>query len=168
MRTTVHTFLTLDGVMQAPGGAEEDPQGGFRYGGWIVPFVDQDFNEIATSWFERTDAVLLGRTTYEIMKPYWSSVTDPDNAAARLLNDGRKYVVSTTMQSADGGDTTILRSLERLLSEAAPPQRLRRRGQPHHGRRRDLLGASPDRVCGRRRVHRSGRQGVPLTLGCVR
>ena len=112
MRITVHTFLTLDGVMQAPGGAEEDPQGGFRHGGWMVPFVDQDFNEIAASWFERTDAVLLGRTTYEMMKPYWSSVTDPDNAAARVLNDGRKYVVSTTMHSADWGDTTILRSLD--------------------------------------------------------
>jgi dihydrofolate reductase len=112
MRITVHTFLTLDGVMQAPGGAEEDPQGGFSRGGWMVPFVDQDFNEIAASWFQRTDAVLLGRTTYEMMKPYWSTVTDPENAAARVLNHGRKYVVSTTMQSADWGDTTILRSLD--------------------------------------------------------
>ena len=112
MRITVHTFLTLDGVMQAPGGAEEDQQGGFSHGGWMVPFVDEDFNEIAASWFQRTDAVLLGRTTYEMMRPYWSSVTDPDNTAARALNHGRKYVVSTTMQSADWGDTTILRSLD--------------------------------------------------------
>ena len=112
MRITVHTFMTLDGVMQAPGGAEEDRQGGFSHGGWMVPFVDQDFNEIASSWFDRTDAVLLGRTTYEMMKPYWSSVTDPDDSAARILNEGRKYVVSSTLQTADWGDTRILRSLD--------------------------------------------------------
>ena len=112
MRITVHTFLTIDGVMQGPGGPEEDPAGGFTNGGWMVPFVDETFGEIAESWFARTDAVLLGRTTYEIMQPYWSSVTDPANGAARALNDGPKYVVSTTMRSADWGDTTILRSLD--------------------------------------------------------
>jgi dihydrofolate reductase len=114
MRITVHTFLTLDGVMQGPGGPDEDPGGDFVNGGWMIPFADQDFGQIAESWFARSDAVLLGRTTYGLMQPYWSTVTDPDNGAARALNHGRKYVVSTTMQEADWGDTTILRSLDEV------------------------------------------------------
>ncbi len=112
MRITVHTFLTLDGVMQGPGGRDEDPRDGFANGGWMVPFADPDFGEIVESWFARIDAVLLGRTTYGLMQPYWSTVTDPDNVVARVLNHGRKYVVSTTMQQADWGNTTILRSLD--------------------------------------------------------
>jgi dihydrofolate reductase len=56
--------------------------------------------------------VLLGRSTYEVMIPYWSTVTDPENVVARVLNDGPKYVVSTTLDTADSGDTTILRSLD--------------------------------------------------------
>ncbi len=112
MRITVHTFLTIDGVMQGPGGPQEDTRGGFAHGGWMVPFADDDFGEIVESWFARTEAVLLGRTTYGLMQPYWSAVTDPDNTVARILNHGRKYVVSTTMKSADWGKTTILRSLD--------------------------------------------------------
>jgi dihydrofolate reductase len=114
MRITVHTFLTLDGVMQGPGGPEEDTEGGFGAGGWMVPFVDQGFGEIVEDWFAKTDAVLLGRTTYGLMQPYWSAVTDPDNVVAQVLNDGRKYVVSATMHHADWGDTTILRSLDEV------------------------------------------------------
>jgi dihydrofolate reductase len=114
MRITVHTFLTLDGVMQGPGGPEEDTAGGFAAGGWMVPFADQDFGDIVEGWFAKTGAVLLGATTYGLMQPYWSAVTDPDNVVARVLNDGRKYVVSTTMQHADWGDTTILSSLDEV------------------------------------------------------
>ncbi len=112
MRITVHTFLTLDGVMQGPGGPQEDAEGGFAAGGWMVPFADQDFGEIVEGWFAKTDAVLLGRTTYGLMQPYWSAVSDPDNIVAGVLNGGRKYVVSTAMQKAEWGDTTILRSLD--------------------------------------------------------
>jgi dihydrofolate reductase len=114
MLITCHTFLTLDGVMQGPGGQDEDTTSGFGHGGWMVPFADQDFGEIAESWFARADSVLLGRTTYELMKPYWSTVTDPDNGAGRVLNQGRKYVVSTTLREADWGQTTILRSLDEV------------------------------------------------------
>ena len=112
MRITVHTFLTLDGVMQAPGGAEEDPQGGFSRGGWMVPFVDQDFNEIAASWF-RADR--RGAARPHDLRDDEAVLVDghrSDNAAARVLNHGRKYVVSTTLRRADWGDTTILRSLD--------------------------------------------------------
>jgi dihydrofolate reductase len=116
MFITCHTFLTLDGVMQGPGGAEEDTTEGFDHGGWMVPFADADFGDIAESWFARADAVLLGRTTYELMQPYWSAVSDPDNGAARVLNEGRKYVVSSTMREADWGDTTVLPSFTDIWS----------------------------------------------------
>jgi dihydrofolate reductase len=108
MKLTVHTFLTLDGVIQAPGGADEDRSGGFGRGGWLVPLSDADMGEIVESWFGRTDAILLGRNTYETMRSYWSQVTDPANAAAAKLNYGRKYVASNTLTDADWGDTTVL------------------------------------------------------------
>ena len=59
MEVVTHTFLTLDGVMQGPGGAGEDPSGGFGRGGWLVPFSDADMGVIAESWFARTEAILL-------------------------------------------------------------------------------------------------------------
>jgi dihydrofolate reductase len=109
VKLVTHAFLTLDGVMQGPGGAEEDPSGGFGHGGWLVPFSDADMGVIAESWFARTEAILLGRNTYQTMRAYWSQVTDPANGAATKLNHGRKYVVSNTLTHADWGDTTVLR-----------------------------------------------------------
>jgi dihydrofolate reductase len=101
-----HTFLTLDGVMQGPGAAEEDTSGGFGRGGWLVSYVDQDFGEIVRSWFEPADALLLGRTTYQPLQPYWTKVDDPDNIVAAKLNGLPKFVVSSTVAVADGKETT--------------------------------------------------------------
>jgi dihydrofolate reductase len=109
MKLTVHTFLTLDGVMQGPAGAEEDPSGGFGRGGWLVPFADGDMGEIVESWFARAEAILLGRNTYEMMRVYWTQVTDPANGVAAKLNHGRKYVASATLTDAGWGDTTVLK-----------------------------------------------------------
>jgi dihydrofolate reductase len=108
MKLVTHAFLTLDGVMQGPGGAGEDRSGGFSRGGWLVPFSDADMGVIVESWFARTEAILLGRHTYETMRAYWSQVTDPANRAAARLNHGRKYVASNTLTSADWGDTIVL------------------------------------------------------------
>ena len=108
MQLTVHEFLTLDGVMQGPGGAEEDRSGGFARGGWLVPHVDQDFGEIVSSWFARAEAILLGRNTFMAMRGYWTQVTDPDNPAAVALNGLPKYLVSSTVTEPDWGDTTVL------------------------------------------------------------
>ena len=112
MRITAHTFVTLDGVMQGPGAPDEDRDGGFTAGGWLVPYADEDMGKIVEGWFARTDALLLGRTTYGLMAPYWSAVTDPDNLVARALNTGRKYVVSATLTDPTWGDTVVLPSLE--------------------------------------------------------
>jgi dihydrofolate reductase len=108
MRLTLHTFLTVDGVMQAPGGADEDTTGGFTYGGWLVPFADQDMGAIVNGWFEKADAILLGRSTYEVMFPYWSQVTDPGNIAGAKLNGQPKYVVSSTLRDPQWHDTKVL------------------------------------------------------------
>ena len=108
MKLTLHTFLTVDGVMQAPGGAEEDTTGGFAYGGWLVPFADQDMGTIVNGWFDKADAILLGRNTYEVMFPYWSQVTDPGNIAGVKLNGQPKYVVSSTLRDPKWQGTTVL------------------------------------------------------------
>jgi dihydrofolate reductase len=108
VKLTVHTFLTLDGVMQAPGGAHEDTSGGFTAGGWQIPFIDNDFGRIVDGWFRRTDAILLGRNTFQTMKPHWSRVTDPDDIVAAKLNGAPKFVVSTTLTDPGWGDTTVL------------------------------------------------------------
>jgi dihydrofolate reductase len=108
VKLTLHTFLTVDGVMQAPGGADEDTTGGFAYGGWLVPFADQDMGAIVNGWFEKADAILLGQNTYEAMFPYWSQVTDPGNIAGVKLNGQPKYVVSSTLRDPKWQGTTVL------------------------------------------------------------
>jgi dihydrofolate reductase len=111
MELSVNTFVSLDGVMQGPGGAQEDPSNGFERGGWLVPHSDAGQLDPVDGWFRQADAFLLGRTTFEMMRTYWSQVTDPDNLVATALNTWRKYVVSNTLSDADAawGNTTVLR-----------------------------------------------------------
>jgi dihydrofolate reductase len=71
---TMTTFLSLDGVMQAPGGPGEDESGGFSFGGWLVPHADADMGRVMDGIFEKADAFLLGRTTYDIFAAYWPRV----------------------------------------------------------------------------------------------
>jgi dihydrofolate reductase len=92
----VNEFLSLDGVMQGPGSADEDPSGGFAHGGWQMRYVDDDFMKLATEEMAETGAYLFGRRTYEIMAGYWPSQPD-DNPFAATLNGLPKYVASTTL-----------------------------------------------------------------------
>ena len=93
----VGEFLSLDGVMQAPGGPDEDPSGGFEHGGWQQQYSDEAFGRFVTKGLETTGGLLLGRVTYEIFAGYWPSAP-PDNPLAGIINALPKYVVSTTLR----------------------------------------------------------------------
>jgi dihydrofolate reductase len=108
-KLTLTTFLSLDGVMQAPGAPDEDRSGDFPHGGWLVPYADADMGRIVTDVFAKTDAFLLGRKTYEIFAAHWPRVTDPDDPVATALNRLPKYVVSRTLAQAEWNNSTVIR-----------------------------------------------------------
>lgn len=108
-KLVVGTFLTLDGVMQAPGGPDEDRDGGFQHGGWLVPYFDERFLAIMTEWTRAAGAFLLGRKTYEIFAGSWPKSTDPTDEIAVALNTRPKFVASRTLKRADWNNSTVLR-----------------------------------------------------------
>ena len=88
------TFTSLDGVMQAPGGPQEDPTGGFAYGGWTAPYFDEALGASLGEIFGRPFDLLLGRKTYDIFAGHWPYVTDPNDPIAGVFNSVTKYVAS--------------------------------------------------------------------------
>lgn len=108
-KLVMSAFVSLDGVMQAPGGPDEDRDGGFPYGGWQFPFADEELGEIVSAVYARTGAFLLGRGTYDIFAPYWSQFTDRSDPIATSLNTLPKYVVSTTLTDPAWASTTVIR-----------------------------------------------------------
>jgi dihydrofolate reductase len=116
------TFVTLDGVMQGPGGPNEDTAGGFTHGGWSAGYWTPDMGPVVDEQHERGGALLLGRTTWQIFAAHWPRMPE-DDSMARKLNGMPKYVVSDTLERADWKHSTIVRGqdlksrVERLKSE---------------------------------------------------
>ena len=102
----VLSMISLDGVMQAPGGPEEDTSGGFKYGGWVAPYGDEVSDEVMEKLMKPAD-LLLGRKTFEIWADYW-----PEHESVWPgINDVTKYVLSTTMKKSDWKNSVFLHSL---------------------------------------------------------
>jgi dihydrofolate reductase len=110
-KLTMTTFLTLDGVMQAPGGPQEDTSGGFQHGGWLVPYADPDMGKFMVEVFDRADAFLLGRGTYQVFAGHWPRVTDPADPIASRLNELPKHVASKTLDGVEWNNSSLLRNV---------------------------------------------------------
>lgn len=108
MKLTTVTHLSVDGVMQGLGGADEDRRGGFARGGWALPLFDDQGAAYVGDVFRRADAFLFGRWTYELFAGYWGAIDDPANPIASALNTRHKYVVSTTLRDPRWANTTVL------------------------------------------------------------
>jgi dihydrofolate reductase len=103
---TIATFLTLDGVMQAPGGPGEDDSGGFTLGGWSVNYWDEPMTEVMTQTMSVPFDLLLGRRTYEIFSAYWPNA--PEEAGSKPLNDATKYVASRGRPALDWKESVLI------------------------------------------------------------
>lgn len=101
----VSTQLTLDGVMQAPGGPEEDTTGGFAHGGWSFHYWDEETSTFMGKWMGSTFDLVLGRRTYEIFASYWPH---QDHDPAKQLNDATKHVASRTLKSVDWQNSHLI------------------------------------------------------------
>jgi dihydrofolate reductase len=106
-KLVVGTFVTLDGVMQAPSGPDEDSSGGFGHGGWMVPFMDDVLGEATEEWVGRTSGLLLGRKTYEIFAAYWPHA-GADDPIGTAFNRVPKYVASRTLKRVDWNNSHLI------------------------------------------------------------
>lgn len=111
----VQEFLTLDGVMQAPGGPKEDTSGGFQYGGWVAPYFsaepDPAFDHIMQKWMQSTD-LLIGKNTFQIFGPYWPKHAEDWPG----INEVNKYVLSTSLDHSDWQNTIFLKSIDEIIN----------------------------------------------------
>ncbi len=118
-KIAVLEFMTLDGVMQAPGGPEEDPTESFAFGGWQVPFDDDLVSKVTKKELKESVEYLLGRKTFEIWADYWPKHTDIWPG----INNGMKYVLSSTIKKTDWKNTTFIETVEDIkkLKESDGP-----------------------------------------------
>jgi dihydrofolate reductase len=119
----VTTFLTLDGVMQAPGGPGEDEDASFAYGGWSVSYWDDLLTEVMAEATSKPFAMVLGRKTYDILAAYWP--TAPEEAGGKVLNEATKYVASRGRPRLEWSNSVLLEgdaadAVARLKQEEGP------------------------------------------------
>jgi dihydrofolate reductase len=108
MKLTTITIVSVDGVMQGLGGPDEDRSGGFERGGWAMGLFDNEAMAFLNQVYQRADAFLFGRRTYEIFAPYWGAMDPGSGPIADALNTQPKYVASTTLTEPRWADTTVL------------------------------------------------------------
>jgi dihydrofolate reductase len=126
-KIVVGGFVSMDGVMQAPGGPWEDPTKGFKFGGWVMPYFDQEFHEELDRLFNEKFDLLLGRKTYEIFAAYWPYYKEaaPEGGIAKLFNNIKKYAVSRS------GDVDTNWQGSVLLRDIADVNRLKQEDGPN-------------------------------------
>ena len=107
-KLNVVSFITLDGVMQAPGGPEEDPTGGFKHGGWVAGYFDNFLGKVMVKQMSKTFDLLLGRRTYEIFAAHWPYVNTNEDPIAAGINNARKYVASKTLTKLDWNNSELI------------------------------------------------------------
>src|SRR5438477_10584155 len=100
----VLSFISLDGVMQGPGGPSEDTSGNFTYGGWTVPYFDDFLGQVMSEQMSRPFDLLLGRKTFDIFATYW-----PHQGAENVINKATKYVASNTLTQHEWSQTVFLK-----------------------------------------------------------
>lgn len=125
-KLNVVSFITLDGVMQAPGGPEEDPTGGFKHGGWVVGYFDNFLGKVMVKQMSKTFDLLLGRRTYEIFAAHWPYVNNNEDPIAAGINNARKYVASKTLTKLDWNNSELImgdlvEEVKKLKDQGGPP-----------------------------------------------
>ena len=136
---TATTFVTLDGVMQAPGGPDEDPASNFAYGGWLVPFFDSVMGEEMSAIFARASSFLLGRVTYDIFAAHWPHVDNADDPIANPLNTLPKYVASNSQSSFEWKNTLHIKDLEKDIAKVKKVQKGELQVHGSHGLLQTLI-----------------------------
>jgi dihydrofolate reductase len=124
-KLVVLSFITLDGVMQAPGGPEEDPTGGFTHGGWVAGYFDEFLGNVMDEQMRKPFDLLLGRKTYEIFAAYWPYVETDGDPIAVTLNNAKKYVASKTIKKLDWNNSELIKG-----NVEEEVQKLKERGGP--------------------------------------
>ncbi|MEV0284561.1 dihydrofolate reductase family protein [Kribbella sp. NPDC050820] len=109
MKLLLTEFVSLDGVSQGPGSPTEDTSDGFTKGGWLVPYIDEQFVRRTSDWLDLADGILLGRRTYEAFARDWPEITDPDDPYTARMNSLPKYVATNTLTEGSWNPTTVLR-----------------------------------------------------------
>jgi dihydrofolate reductase len=115
--------VTLDGVMQSPGGPDEDPRNGFTHGGWAMPFLDDAAGQVIRETIAGEFDMLLGRRTYEIFASYWPN--EPDNPIGKAFNKATKYVVTRSLDRLDWENSrpiggSVVEQIRRLTASDGP------------------------------------------------